>query len=119
MSWHLHSMNLSILYIYKDIHNHIWYPHPVLHRRNFELLPRIHFENTQTHFYFFPDSSHEDRREVKATKAGVAELPLTPDTQVNIIIHGYTESSFRTWVLNLTDGKMMLSEGGREVMQKK
>ena len=56
---------------------------------------------------------------MKATKAGVAELPLTPDTQVNIIIHGYTESSFRTWVLNLTDGKMMLSEGGREVMQKK
>ncbi|MPC12132.1 hypothetical protein E2C01_004811 [Portunus trituberculatus] len=53
--------------------------------------------------FYYCTSSHEDRREVKATSAGVAGLPLSPDTQISIIIHGYTESSFRMWVLNLTD----------------
>lgn len=57
--------------------------------------------------FYYCTSSAEDRREVKATKAGVAVLPLNNDTQINIIIHGYTESSFRTWVRNLTDALLV------------
>lgn len=53
-------------------------------------------------------SSHADRKEFKATKTGVGELPLSQDSRVDILIHGYTESSFRSWVLNLTDGEMLL-----------
>lgn len=69
----------------------------------------LYSTTTHIHLSFLSYSSHEDRREVKATSAGVAGLPLSPDIQISIIIHGYTESSFRAWVLNLTDGELLLS----------
>lgn len=66
--------------------------------------------------FYYCTSSHEDRREVKTTSAGVAELPLSPDTQINIIIHGYTESSFRAWVLNLTDALLVAEPGSLVIL---
>ncbi|XP_045138512.1 endothelial lipase-like isoform X1 [Portunus trituberculatus] len=66
--------------------------------------------------FYYCTSSHEDRREVKATSAGVAGLPLSPDTQISIIIHGYTESSFRMWVLNLTDVLLVAEPGSLVIL---
>ncbi|KAG7171283.1 Phospholipase A1 member A-like, partial [Homarus americanus] len=54
--------------------------------------------------FYYSTSLHEDRKEFKATKESIAALPVTPSTPVSIIIHGYTESSLRSWVVDLTDG---------------
>ncbi|XP_042217719.1 lipase member H-like isoform X3 [Homarus americanus] len=53
--------------------------------------------------FYYSTSLHEDRKEFKATKESIAALPVTPSTPVSIIIHGYTESSLRSWVVDLTD----------------
>lgn len=56
--------------------------------------------------FFFSTSSHEDRKEFKATKEGMELLPVSSSTPVFIIIHGYTESSIRPWVINLTNAML-------------
>lgn len=61
--------------------------------------------------FYHCTSSHVDRKEFKATKTGVGELPLSQDSRVDILIHGYTESSFRSWVLNLTDALLVAEPG--------
>ncbi|XP_063604446.1 hepatic triacylglycerol lipase-like [Penaeus indicus] len=45
----------------------------------------------------------QNREEFKATVEGVAPLEISPSTPVTVIVHGYTESSFRSWIIDLTN----------------
>lgn len=47
------------------------------------------------------------------TREAVVSLPLDSSTPINIIIHGYTESSIRPWVANLTDGKQYQDQAAK------
>ncbi|KAK4299166.1 hypothetical protein Pmani_028543 [Petrolisthes manimaculis] len=53
--------------------------------------------------FYFTASSHDERQEFQATKEGIMTLALDASTPINVIIHGYTESSIRPWVVNLTN----------------
>ncbi|XP_045622276.2 lipase member H [Procambarus clarkii] len=53
--------------------------------------------------FYYSTSVHEDRKEFRATEEGVALLPVGPHTPIFIVIHGYTESSIRPWVVSLTN----------------
>lgn len=53
--------------------------------------------------FYYCTSSHQDRKEMNATKESLASLPVSPSTPVTFVIHGFTESSIRSWVISLTD----------------
>lgn len=57
-------------------------------------------------FYSCTKDSHS-REEFKATIEGVAPLEISPSTPVTVIVHGYTESSFRSWIIDLTNALLI------------
>ncbi|XP_042878967.1 lipoprotein lipase-like [Penaeus japonicus] len=50
----------------------------------------------------------QNREEFKATIEGVASLKIGPSTPVTVIVHGYTESSFRSWIIDLTNALLTI-----------
>ncbi|XP_037786437.1 uncharacterized protein LOC119582293 [Penaeus monodon] len=54
----------------------------------------------------------QNREEFKATVEGIAPLEISPSTPVTIIVHGYTESSFRSWVIDLTNALLTFEPRG-------
>lgn len=67
-------------------------------------------------FYYLTNKTSLDWHEFQRTTEGISKIPVTSETTLTFIIHGFSESSYRNWIKRLSQAILAREDGHNIVL---